>query len=117
MSSNPLNRSRAIVHLPLLVLGAVFGFPLIWLILTSLQPREQVGKIPPEWLPRQSYIMRGSEKVMVTPPGSSMTAVATDRNVSSLMDTDSTLIRKHRPRARTPGARGRAGKCCPEGLP
>ncbi len=68
MSANPLNRSRAIAHLPLIVLGAMFLFPLVWLILTSLQPREQVGKIPPEWLPRQHFVMRGSEKVFVTPP-------------------------------------------------
>jgi multiple sugar transport system permease protein len=37
-------------------------------LLTSLQPREQVGKIPPEWLPRQNYITQNGEKIAVTPP-------------------------------------------------
>jgi multiple sugar transport system permease protein len=67
-SPNPLTRTSPIIHLPLLILATVFTVPLIWLILTSLQPREQVGKIPPEWLPRQSSITLAGETIPVTPP-------------------------------------------------
>lgn len=68
MSPNPLRRPRRLVHLPLLALSALFAFPLVWLVLTSLQPREQVGKIPPEWLPRRHYLELPEGKVYVTPP-------------------------------------------------
>ncbi len=68
MSANPLNRSRTLVHLPLVLLALAFLFPLIWLVLTSLQPREQVGKIPPEWLPRRHFIEENGHEIFVTPP-------------------------------------------------
>jgi multiple sugar transport system permease protein len=67
-SPNPLQRTTPIVHLPLLVLAALFLGPMIWLFATSLQPREQVGKVPPELLPRQYYVTQGSEQIFVTPP-------------------------------------------------
>jgi multiple sugar transport system permease protein len=67
-SPNPLTRTNPLVHLPLLVLATLFALPLLWLLLTAVQPREQVGKIPPEWLPRQSFIQVGSEAIPVTPP-------------------------------------------------
>jgi len=67
-SPNPLNRTNPLIHLPLILLAVLFSIPLIWLILTSLQPREQVGKIPPEWLPRQHYITLQGENIPVTPP-------------------------------------------------
>jgi len=65
---NPLTRTTPLVHLPLIVLSTLFSLPLLWLLLTAVQPREQVGKIPPEWLARQFYITVGGEKVAVTPP-------------------------------------------------
>ena len=65
---NPLARTNPLIHLPLIVLATLFALPLLWLLLTAVQPREQVGKIPPEWLPRQSYIKVGPETVPVTPP-------------------------------------------------
>lgn len=65
---NPLTRTTPLVHLPLVVLATLFTLPLVWLLCTSLQPREQVGKIPPEWLPRQAFIQVGSETIPVTPP-------------------------------------------------
>ncbi|HEV8245555.1 MAG TPA: hypothetical protein VGP93_07295, partial [Polyangiaceae bacterium] len=65
---NPLHRTHPIVHLPLFLLGLAFLVPLVWLFVTSLQPREQVGKVPPEWLPRQQYIELEGKKVPVTPP-------------------------------------------------
>lgn len=74
-SANPLKRSRSVVHAPLLLLSLLFMLPLLWLITSSLQPREQVGKTPPEWLPRQHVMTYGGEDIVVTPPVS----VAADR--------------------------------------
>jgi multiple sugar transport system permease protein len=67
-SPNPLQRTTPIVHAPLILLSLVFLLPMIWLISSSLQPREQVGKVPPELLPRQFYIESDGHKVYVTPP-------------------------------------------------
>ena len=67
-SPNPLTRTTPLIHLPLVVLATVFALPLVWLLLTAVQPREQVGKIPPEWLPRQAFITLGGESIPVTPP-------------------------------------------------
>jgi multiple sugar transport system permease protein len=67
-SPNPLQRTTPIIHLPLIILAALFLGPMVWLFATSLQPREQVGKVPPELLPRQYYITQGSEHITVTPP-------------------------------------------------
>jgi len=67
-SPNPLNRTTPLVHLPLVVLATLFALPLVWLLLTAVQPREQVGKVPPEWLPHQAYLQLGRETVPVTPP-------------------------------------------------
>ena len=67
-SPNPLNRTNPLIHIPLILLATLFSIPLVWLMLTSLQPREQVGKIPPEWLPRQGYITLNGENIPVTPP-------------------------------------------------
>ena len=67
-SPNPLTRTTPLIHLPLVALATVFSLPLLWLLLTSVQPREQVGKIPPEWLPRQAFIQVQGEQVPVTPP-------------------------------------------------
>ncbi|HUT58571.1 MAG TPA: carbohydrate ABC transporter permease [Phycisphaerae bacterium] len=68
MSANPLRRSRWYCHLPLIVLSVVFAVPFAWLTCSSLQPREQVGSIPPQWLPRMHYARIGSEDVAVTKP-------------------------------------------------
>lgn len=67
-SPNPLNTSRAIVHLPLALMALVYVVPLVWLMASSLQPREQVGKVPPEWLPRQYHALIAGQDVRVTPP-------------------------------------------------
>src|SRR5215510_6694765 len=67
-SPNPLNRSRAVVHVPLAALALVYVVPLVWLIASSLEPREQVGKVPPEWLPRQYHVAVGGQDIRVTPP-------------------------------------------------
>jgi multiple sugar transport system permease protein len=67
-SRNPLSRSPSLLHLPLIALSILFAVPLLWLCITSLQPREQVGKIPPQWLPRQHFILLGGEEVAVTSP-------------------------------------------------
>jgi multiple sugar transport system permease protein len=68
MSANPLRRKKPYLHVPLLVLAFLFGFPILWLVLSSLQPREQIGKVPPEWLPRQHYIEGKHGRIAVTPP-------------------------------------------------
>ena len=67
-SPNPLTRTTPLIHLPLIVLATLFALPLLWLLLTALQPREQVGKIPPEWLPRQYSIELAGQSIAVTPP-------------------------------------------------
>jgi multiple sugar transport system permease protein len=67
-SPNPLLRSNPLVHVPLALLACIFLVPMIWLLATSLQPREQVGKVPPEWLPRRQYVVIDGEKIPVTPP-------------------------------------------------
>lgn len=75
-SPNPLNRTSRLVHVPLMVLAVLFAMPLIWLTVSSLQPREQVGKVPPEWLPRQHALeLPNGESLPVTPPE----VVGTDR--------------------------------------
>jgi len=38
-SPNPLTRTTPLIHLPLVILAALFTVPLVWLLLTSLQPR------------------------------------------------------------------------------
>jgi len=65
---NPLKRTSRWVHIPLVLLGLVFLFPLVWLTASSLQSREQVGRIPPQWLPRMYYVSIEGEKIPVTPP-------------------------------------------------
>src|SRR5688572_22874413 len=67
-SPNPLQRTTPVVHVPLILLLLVFLLPMVWLLSSSLQPREQVGKVPPELLPRQFYIESDGHKVYVTPP-------------------------------------------------
>jgi multiple sugar transport system permease protein len=68
MSPNPLRQSKKILHLPLVALASLFAFPMLWLVLTSLQPREQTGRIPPQLLPRQHYLDVDGQRTLVTPP-------------------------------------------------
>lgn len=67
-SPNPLQRTTPLAHVPLLLLAALFLGPMLWLFATSLQPREQVGKVPPELLPRRFFIVQAGEEIAVTPP-------------------------------------------------
>ncbi|HYP89893.1 MAG TPA: carbohydrate ABC transporter permease [Polyangiaceae bacterium] len=67
-SPNPLQRTTPLTHLPLAILAGLFLAPLVWLFAMSLQPREQVSKVPPELLPRQFYIELGGRHLYVTPP-------------------------------------------------
>lgn len=67
-SPNPLQRTTPIIHLPLAIFALLFLGPMIWLFATSLMPREQVGRVPPQLFPRQYYITQGAERVYVTPP-------------------------------------------------
>jgi multiple sugar transport system permease protein len=73
MSANPLKRSQRWAHVPLLVLAVGFGFPLLWLVSASLQPREQVAAIPPELVPHRFRVTLSTasgrtETLFVTPP-------------------------------------------------
>jgi multiple sugar transport system permease protein len=68
MSTNPLHKTQRSAHIPLILLSILFALPFIWLVCTSLQPREQVGHVPPQWLPRQHSIQIDGQRVLVTPP-------------------------------------------------
>jgi multiple sugar transport system permease protein len=51
------------------LLAVLFLIPLLWLACASLQPREQVGKVPPDWLPRQHTLtLPSGERLLVTRP-------------------------------------------------
>lgn len=66
---NPLHSSHPGVHIPLVLLSVLFMVPFVWLSCSSLEPREQVGKVPPEWLPRQHTLtLPTGESLKVTPP-------------------------------------------------
>jgi multiple sugar transport system permease protein len=80
-SPNPLTRTNPLIHVPLSLLAALFTIPLAWLFLTSLQPREQVGKIPPEWLPRQNFLFVAGKPIAVTPP----IAIGSDKLLVALL--------------------------------
>jgi multiple sugar transport system permease protein len=43
--------SRVVVHLILIAGSAVFLFPLLWMISTSLKPVEETMLTPPQWIP------------------------------------------------------------------
>lgn len=43
---------KAIVYTLLVVISIWFTLPLVWMVMTSLMPIDQVGKFPPEWIPR-----------------------------------------------------------------
>lgn len=42
---------RTLIHAVLLVGSALFLFPLIWMISTSLKPLDQTMRMPPQWIP------------------------------------------------------------------
>jgi len=44
--------SKTIVYILLIILGAFFAFPLVWLVSTSLKPPTQVFVFPPQWIPK-----------------------------------------------------------------
>jgi multiple sugar transport system permease protein len=52
-----------------MLLSALFLLPMLWLISSSLQPREQAGKVPPEWLPKlHTLTLPDASRILVTPP-------------------------------------------------
>lgn len=65
---NPLERSHPSVYVPLVLLAGLFIAPLVWLFMSSLQSREQVGRVPPEWLPRQHFLAVDGVERRVTAP-------------------------------------------------
>jgi multiple sugar transport system permease protein len=58
--------ARLIVYVLLLTGAAVFLFPFLWLVCTSLKPIEQTMSMPPTWLPRAYYATVNGERVEVT---------------------------------------------------
>ena len=58
--------TRLIVYVLLLTGAAVFLFPFLWLVCTSLKPIEQTMSMPPTWLPRAYYATVNGERVEVT---------------------------------------------------
>ncbi|NQU09215.1 carbohydrate ABC transporter permease, partial [bacterium] len=57
---------RLVVYALLLGLAAVFLFPLLWLVATSLKPIEQTMSMPPTWLPRAHYATVDGRRLEVT---------------------------------------------------
>ncbi len=52
-------------HFILLPLAAVFLFPLLWMVSTSLKPIEQAMVMPPVWLPKAHYVTMDGERIRV----------------------------------------------------
>lgn len=42
---------RALTYVALVVLGALFALPFLWLLSTSLKSPQQLFRLPPEWIP------------------------------------------------------------------
>ncbi len=57
---------RFTVHGLLVAGSALFGFPLLWMVLTALKPIEQTMAQPPVWLPTVEMASLGGSKVEVT---------------------------------------------------
>ena len=58
--------ARLIVYALLLGGGAIFLFPFLWLVATSLKPAEQTMSLPPTWLPRAYYTTIDGKRMEVT---------------------------------------------------
>jgi multiple sugar transport system permease protein len=58
--------ARLIVYALLLAGAAVFLFPFLWLVSTSLKPIEQTMLMPPTWVPRAYYATIDGKRVEVT---------------------------------------------------
>lgn len=56
---------RIAVHALLLAGSALFLFPFVWLVVTSLKPIEQTMKMPPEWIPKAYYAPVLGERMTV----------------------------------------------------
>lgn len=57
---------RVLLYMLLLAGSAVYLFPLVWLLLTSLKPIEQTMTMPPTWLPRAYYTTINGRRTEVT---------------------------------------------------
>jgi multiple sugar transport system permease protein len=58
--------ARLTVYSLLLAGAAVFLFPFLWLVFTSLKPVEQTMSLPPTWLPRAYYATIDGKRMEVT---------------------------------------------------
>ena len=58
--------TRFLIYGLLLGGSAVFLFPLVWMLCTSLKPVEQTMTLPLTWLPRAFYAVVGGRRMEVT---------------------------------------------------
>jgi len=58
--------ARLVIYSLLVALSAVFLFPLLWLLATSLKPIEQTMALPPTWVPRACYATINGQRMEVT---------------------------------------------------
>lgn len=58
--------ARLIIYALLVALSAVFLFPLLWLLVTSLKPIEQTMSMPPTWIPRAHHATVHGKRMEVT---------------------------------------------------
>lgn len=58
--------TRFLIYALLLGGSAVFLFPLVWMLCTSLKPVEQTMTLPLTWLPRAFYAVVGGRRMEVT---------------------------------------------------
>lgn len=67
--STGAGRAHPLLHAPLLLLAVVFSLPFVWLLASSLQPREQIGKPDQGLLPqRWQLLAEDGSAHWVTPP-------------------------------------------------
>src|ERR1700710_1351851 len=73
-SSRRVARNAWLIHIVLILTSALFLFPLLWLVSTSLKPLNETMRQPPTWIPShiqwQNYknaILYGSDKLGYIP--------------------------------------------------
>jgi multiple sugar transport system permease protein len=60
-------RSRAVVHLLLIVASLIFVFPLLWMFSTSIKPIDEVMITPPQWIPGHVQLRNYREAIAFLP--------------------------------------------------
>ena len=60
-------RGKILIFLVLALLGCLYGFPFLWMILTSLKPNSQIFTYPPRFLPEPAMWENFARAVTVIP--------------------------------------------------